>query len=206
MSEPVYDLRGHYAGFVSRLTAFLIDHAIIYAIIATVMAVSTYLFEIVGLSIHACEPAYSFEGAACLMVQAGLGLFAFGFAPFYTILFWTLAAQTPGKYIMGLRIYRMNGDRLTLKRAIRRYVGYILSFLAFGLGFLWIIIDDERQGFHDIFADTCVVYAWDAFQNQRLINRLSMKLYRGHFFENPDAFYARGMTHEDAGGEEQDAS
>ena len=71
----------------------------------------------------------------------------------------------------------MDGQRMTLKRSIRRYIGYIFSFLAFGLGFLWITIDDERQGFHDIFADTCVVYTWDAFQNQRLISRLSGKLY-----------------------------
>ncbi len=198
MNEPVYDLRGHYAGFVSRLLAYLIDRGITWAIVAIVVAVSGYLFNLVGLPVQTCTYSPTFGGIMCIVVQIALAIFVLTFTPLYTIIFWTLAAQTPGKYIMGLRIYRMNGERMTMKRAVRRYIGYLLSFLAFGMGFFWIIISDQRQGFHDKFADTCVVYSWDAFQNQRLINRLSMKLYRSRFFQNPEAFYARGMTTEDA--------
>ncbi|HEY80877.1 MAG TPA: RDD family protein [Caldilineae bacterium] len=154
MNEPVYDLRGHYAGFVSRLMAFLIDRGIIWAIVAMAAAVTTYLFNLVGLPLQSCHYSPTFPGVVCLVVQLSLGVFALSFAPLYTILFWTLATQTPGKYVMGLRIYRMNGERLTFRRALRRYVGYLFSFLAFGLGFFWITIDDQRQGFHDIFADT----------------------------------------------------
>ncbi len=197
--NDLFELRGQYAGFVSRTTAFLIDRGIIWSIIAIIMAVSTYLFNVVGLPIQTCTYSPTFGGVVCVVVQISLALFALSFAPLYNIIFWTLAAQTPGKYLLGLRIYRMNGEHLTLKRATRRYLGYLLSFAAFGLGFFWITIDNRRQGFHDKFADTCVVYSWDAFQNQRLINRLSMKLYRSRFFQNPEAFYAKGMTAEDAG-------
>ncbi|HHB91246.1 MAG TPA: RDD family protein [Anaerolineae bacterium] len=197
MSASTYDMRGHYAGFVSRLVAFLIDRGIAAGIIAVVVAVSGYLFNLVGLSVATCTYSPTFAGIVCGAAQLMLGLFALTFAPLYTIIFWTLAGQTPGKYLLGLRIYQMDGHRLTFRRSLRRYVGYWLSAIAFGLGFFWIIIDDERQGFHDKFADTCVVYAWDAFQNQRLINRLSMKIFRSRFLQNPEAFYARGMTVED---------
>jgi uncharacterized RDD family membrane protein YckC len=201
MSAPIPELRGQYAGFVSRLVAFLIDRGIIWSILAVTTAVTSYLFGLVGLSITECRPGPTFEGIVCLSVGLFLLFFTLTFAPIYTVVFWTLAGQTPGKYLLGLRVYRMDGERLTLTRSIRRYIGYILSFAAFGLGFLWITIDDERQGFHDIFADTCVVYSWDAFQNQRLINRLSMRLYRSRFFQNPEAFYASGMTEQDANAE-----
>ena len=184
MSNPSYDLRGQYAGFVSRLTAFLIDRGIIFGILAVTTALVSYLFELVGLSLTTCQYAYSLSGVVCASVQTILVIFTLSFAPLYTIIFWTLAGQTPGKYFLGLRIYRMDGRRMTLKRSIRRYIGYIFSFLAFGLGFLWITIDDERQGFHDMFADTCVVYTWDAFQNQRLVRRLGMKLFPGHTHPN----------------------
>ncbi len=206
MSDSVYDLRGQYAGFVSRLLAFLIDRGIIWAIVAIVAAVASYLFNLLGLPIQTCTYSPTFGGVMCVVVQASLGIFALSFAPIYTILFWTLAAQTPGKYLLGLRIYRLDGERLTFRRALRRYVGYLLSFMAFGLGFFWILIDNRRRGFHDIFADTCVVYSWDAFQNQRLVNRLNMKLYRSRFFQDPDAFYARGMTRQGASEENASAS
>lgn len=198
MSEPTYSLRGHYAGFASRTLAFLIDRGIILAIIAVSIAVGGYLFQLVGLDIHTCTPALTFGGIVCGSVQIFFFFYALLFAPTYTVIFWSLAGQTPGKYFMGLRIYRMDGKPLTLGRSIRRYVGYLLSFAAFGLGFFWITIDDQRQGFHDIFAKTCVVYSWDAYQNQRLINRLSLKINMSRFLKNPDAFYSRGMTVKDA--------
>ena len=198
MSKPTYSLRGHYAGFVSRTVAFLIDRGIILAIVAIFIAVGGYLFQLVGLNLDTCVPAFTFAGVICGSVKIFFALFALLFAPIYTVTFWSLTGQTPGKYFMGLRIYRMDGKPLTLSRSIRRYIGYLLSFLAFGLGFFWITIDDQRQGFHDIFAKTCVVYSWDAYQNQRLINRLSLKINKSQFLKNPDAFYSRGMTEKDA--------
>ncbi len=198
MSDQVYSLRGHYAGFVSRMIAYLIDRGIILAIIAVFTAVSGYLFQLVGLDIATCTPGFTFPGIACGSVQLFFLFFALSFAPLYTIIFWSLAGQTPGKYFLGLRVFRMDGEHMTLSRSARRYVGYLLSYLAFGLGFLWITIDDQRQGFHDIFANTCVVYSWDAFQNQRLVNRLNLKLNRSRFMQNPEAFYSRGMTEAEA--------
>ncbi len=198
MSEPIYALRGHYAGFVSRLIAFLIDRSIILSIVAIFTAVGGYLLQLVGLNIVTCSMGPDFPGVVCGTGKLFFAFFALAFAPLYTIIFWTLTGQTPGKYLLGLRVFRMDGEPMTLARSARRYVGYILSFLAFGLGFLWITIDDERQGFHDIFANTCVVYSWDAFQNQRLINRLSLKINKSRFLQNPEAFYNRGMTEADA--------
>jgi len=198
MSDQVYSLRGHYAGFVSRVIAFLIDRGIVWGAIAIFTAVMGYLFQLVGLNVTSCQISPTFPGIACGSAKIFLAIFILSFAPLYTIIFWTLAGQTPGKYLLGLRVFRMDGEPLTLSRSARRYVGYILSFLAFGLGFLWITIDDERQGFHDIFAKTCVVYSWDAFQNQRLINRLSLKINKSRFLQNPEAFYSRGMTEQEA--------
>ncbi len=198
MRDPAYSLRGHYAGFVSRTIAFLIDRSIVLVLVAIITAVTSYLLQLVGLDVITCQVTPTFSGAACLSARTTLAVFVFAFAPLYTIIFWTLAGQTPGKYFLGLRVYRMDGKPLTLTRSVRRYVGYLLSFLAFGLGFIWIAIDDQRQGFHDIFANTCVVYSWDAFQNQRLINRLSLKINKSRFLQNPEAFYGSGMTEQDA--------
>ncbi len=198
MSKPDYSLRGHYAGFVSRLIAYLIDRGIVIGIVAVFTAVASYLLQLVGLDVATCAMNLTLPGIACGASRLFLAAFVLSFAAIYTITFWTLAGQTPGKYLLGLRVFCMDGEPLTLARSARRYVGYLLSFLAFGLGFIWITIDDERQGFHDIFAKTCVVYSWDAFQNQRLVNRLSLKINKSRFMQNPEAFYSQGMTEADA--------
>ena len=59
---------------------------------------------------------------------------------------------------MGVRIARINGQPLTIRRALLRYVGYWLSAIPLGLGFFWVLVDDRRQCWHDKLAGTYVVY------------------------------------------------
>lgn len=51
---------------------------------------------------------------------------------------------------------------------MRRVLGYYISFLALFLGFLWVLVDDRRQGWHDKIADTIVVYDWEARLGKRM--------------------------------------
>jgi uncharacterized RDD family membrane protein YckC len=73
--------------------------------------------------------------------------------------FWIYFAATPGKLLV--RSYIV--DAKTLKRAkisqlVIRYLGYFVSMLTFGLGFIWIGIDSRKQSLHDKLASTVVVY------------------------------------------------
>ena len=59
---------------------------------------------------------------------------------------------------------------------VRRYLGYIGCFLSLGLGFLWVLLDNQRQGWHDTFAGTCVVYSWAVEPNETTLQRLQARL------------------------------
>jgi len=61
--------------------------------------------------------------------------------------------------LMGLRLVRTDGQRLHIGNAIRRELGYVVSAILF-LGYLWVLFDNRRQGFHDKLAGTIVVYSW----------------------------------------------
>ncbi|MBI4058180.1 RDD family protein [Candidatus Gottesmanbacteria bacterium] len=68
------------------------------------------------------------------------------------------AGGTIGKLVTGTRIVGSNGELISLTRAFfRNHVGYFASNLFFGLGFIWIAIDKDRRGWHDMIADTFVV-------------------------------------------------
>ncbi len=86
----------------------------------------------------------------------------------YSISMWLLVDKTLGQALLGLRVLRTDGRSLTLGPAVRRILGYYISFLALFLGFLWVLIDDRRQGWHDKIADTVVIYDWEARLGKRL--------------------------------------
>lgn len=57
---------------------------------------------------------------------------------------------TVGKRLTGLRVELLDGQELGRARAIARAtVGYVLSGLPLGLGFLWILWDSDGRAWHD---------------------------------------------------------
>ncbi len=80
-------------------------------------------------------------------------------ATIYLGLFWILAERTPGMTFFALRISTESGGRVGPRQDIRRLLGFALALIPFGLGFLGILTNERRRGWHDRFADTVVLYA-----------------------------------------------
>jgi uncharacterized RDD family membrane protein YckC len=169
------NLFGEYAGFLSRASAFITD-LVIEAVILLVVNwfVATMMLQFTGMEIDACAPLqpFTFGAFTCHIVRLSMLIFTLFFAPLYYFFFWILSGQTPGKYLFGLRIVRLNGHRMNLLNSLIRYAGYFLGVLTLGLGFLNVLISDRRQGWHDKLAGTCVVYAWEARQNETFLQQM----------------------------------
>jgi len=131
-----------------------------------------------GMRVGSCSPIqeHTIFAIACNISTWILDAFSIGFSPIYLLFFWILAGQTPGKRLMGLRIVRMNGGRMTLLVGLRRLLGYLVCLLSLGVGFLWVLIDDERRGWHDNIAGTCVVYSWEAQRDDQFIKRFYLRM------------------------------
>jgi uncharacterized RDD family membrane protein YckC len=162
-------LLGHYAGLTSRLMAFILDTIILAGVILFVSWFFVTTWKLLQLEPLVNELQGRSQIFALLVSIFTSPIFyttiTLLFVASYYVLFWTLAGQTPGKGIMGLKILSRRGDKrgkLSLSRAILRYLGFYLSIVPFGAGILWILIDDRRLAWHDKLAGTCVVYAWEA--------------------------------------------
>ena len=146
-----------HAGFISRAIAFVLDLIVMsVAVLAAIALVQSVLgfFTLYGLVGQRVVQSTAFrDGVYALISLIGLGI-AIG----YPVGFWVLLGQTPGKLLLGVRIARINGQPLTIRRALLRYLGYWLSAIPLGLGFLWVLVDDQRQCWHDKLAGTYVVY------------------------------------------------
>lgn len=170
MMKQATDMYGHYAGFVSRLFAFVID----VLILVLAMTLITWLVTVVNSLIRVDAVLGNWIGAGAVDVASVIlaTLLTVGVYVGYPLFFWTLTGQTPGMTLMGLRVVTTDGHYLSLWRAILRLMGYFVSVSVLFLGFLWILVDDRRQGWHDKIAGTCVVYTWHARPDETFFRKL----------------------------------
>jgi uncharacterized RDD family membrane protein YckC len=77
----------------------------------------------------------------------------------YFVWFWTRGGQTLAMKTWRIRVVRDDGRPLEVSRAVRRYLLSVLGFFAAGLGFLWALVDRDRQFLHDRLAGTSIVDA-----------------------------------------------
>ena len=172
-STQPQDLLGYYAGFISRTLAFAIDTAITSATFialtwfVSVTATTLQLRTFLGFSAGTLPWFKSFVDFLFGPVSAAL--LSFTYILVYHVFFWVLTGQTPGKALLGVRVVTIEGKRVPPLRGILRFASYLLSALPLGLGFLWVLIDDNRQGWHDKIAGTYVIYSWAARPDERFL-------------------------------------
>ena len=118
-------------GFGERFVAYIID-LIILTVVSVV--VNLILGQLIG-------------GLLGLAISVG-----------YYGYFWSTTGQTVGKMVMGLKVVSAeNGGVIDIGTALLRWVGYFISGIAIGLGFLWILWDPMHDGWHDKIAKTKVI-------------------------------------------------
>ena len=132
------------APFSLRCGAMLID----YTVLVTILAFATLLAQVFGGGARragATAVTLGYLAAAVAAILNFIVLAGFG-------------GRTLGKWVTGLRIERRDGTPLSFPRAcLRHLVGYALSLLTFGLGFLVVAFNMEGRALHDLIAGTVVV-------------------------------------------------
>jgi uncharacterized RDD family membrane protein YckC len=84
-------------------------------------------------------------------------LFSYLLKCFYFTYFHSYNGQTVGKLICGIRVVDKKGKNISIFKSLVRFFGYYLSLYCLGLGFLWVIVDKNKQGWHDKLAGSIVV-------------------------------------------------
>ena len=131
-----------YVGFWARVGASLIDTALLLAVIFP-------LSYLVHSRVYSAKAF--FRGPADVLIGWVL--------PTVIIVWlWSKLQATPGKMLVSAKIVDADtGAPPTLGQLLIRYLGYFLSAIPLGLGFLWVGFDRRKQGWHDKLANTIVV-------------------------------------------------
>ena len=71
--------------------------------------------------------------------------------------FWMHGGQTLGMRAWRLKLLSATGNAVTLRQSMTRCAGAMLSMLALGLGYLWILFDRDGLAWHDRISNTRLV-------------------------------------------------
>ena len=132
------------APFALRCGALLID----YILLALILTFSIMIARLMGGGARLAGGTAEKVGVFITLVVAVLDL----------VVMAGLTGKTVGKWTTGLRIERTDGRLPGIGRImVRHLIGYPLSLLPFGLGFLIVAVSPTGRALHDLIAGTIVV-------------------------------------------------
>lgn len=134
--------KNFYAGFWSRVVAYLID---LIAILCLSSLLNTFSFGLLNIQLD--FPIIGSEGLSYVIVMF-----------VYFILMTYYFSQTLGKIIMKIKVETNKGEKLTWADVIyRELVGRLLNMAFFYIPYLVLAFTPKKKGLHDYIADTVVV-------------------------------------------------
>ncbi|MFZ5770229.1 MAG: RDD family protein [Thermodesulfobacteriota bacterium] len=146
------ELSGTAADFSARSMALLIDAVFL----ACLVGITLFFFARAVM----LQPPADWQRLLSLLLFSGILLLVWPLllAGFYFIVLHSFGGQTLGKVFMGIMVVSEEGRMLSLDASFLRLVGYILSGVPFGAGFLWAAVDQQHAAWHDKLACSRVIY------------------------------------------------
>lgn len=139
-----------YAGFFSRLAAFLIDMLLVNIVLSVIKIPVWFLKLSLGNSILFQEILFEYTFFDILYYLLTLA---------YFVVATYCCSATVGKYLMRIKVISADGEKLSFMTVlIRESIGRYLSGIIICVGYIIAGLDNRKQGLHDKIADTYVVY------------------------------------------------
>ena len=127
-----------------------------------------------GLGIRTLATLIDLVIMACLMLIPEIFFYSFNFNDIgynsfrflmamliwivYHVAFDSTASQaTPGKKLFKLKIIDLNGNKMSIVRALFRSLAVFISIAPIGLGIWYITTDPKKQGWHDLISGSYVI-------------------------------------------------
>ena len=139
IAEPEFDLTA--APFGRRLLSLVYE----VLLLAALLWCASLLFWVIERQITDSHARAVFQ----FYIAAVAGV--------YYVWQWTHGGQTLPMKTWRLKLVAADGGTVSTGRALVRYVAAIVSVALLGLGFIWPLVDRDRQFLHDRLAKTRIV-------------------------------------------------
>jgi uncharacterized RDD family membrane protein YckC len=140
-----------WGGFFRRAIACIVD-VIVLALLGAIMGAMAYVGYKVGLAAHGRTIAW--DNVPALVAFFVLGWL--GLTTTYFIVFHGMSGKTIGKSLLSLRVVGAEQRPIDYRQAAIRWLATV-GFAPVGIGFLWVLWQREKRGWHDFVARTWVI-------------------------------------------------
>jgi uncharacterized RDD family membrane protein YckC len=149
--EPVGNGQSRtYAGFFTRLTAYLLDKLILLIPLGLVRLIMGILSIAVNVNILQRQVFFKVTPADMIL---------YSITAIYFVLMTYMTGRTIGKRIMRIQVVSVEDRKPTfLEILFRETFGRFLSTFILCIGYLMIVAGKEKQALHDHLADTRVIF------------------------------------------------
>jgi uncharacterized RDD family membrane protein YckC len=140
-----------WGGFFRRLSALLVDIVVLifFSLLLVILATLAYR---VGLAAHRSSLSWESEQG---LLSVLLGAWIFLVCGYFVVLH-RLEGRTVGKWLFGLRVVGAGRGPITFGQALIRWLVAVLTAPLL-LGFLRVLWNREKRGWHDLLAGTRVI-------------------------------------------------
>ncbi len=142
------------AGLIRRLAALFYDCSLS---IALMMVVTLLYQQVILRAFYGSEELKALAQSGGLDIDPILSTLLFFTVFAFFAKFWTHNGQTLGMQVWGVRIQNADGTAIDLWQALLRFLIAIMSWLALGMGYWWMLWDKQRRTWHDIYSESQVV-------------------------------------------------
>jgi uncharacterized RDD family membrane protein YckC len=150
------------APYLDRVLAFFIDQVVLTIPFMVIWFVA---WIVIALMVAALgnDKAAPVAGAMALVMIFGVVIALLVATLWYWTYFlagrmWgTAPGQTLGCKVMKIMIIKTDGQPVRPADGLLRFLGAMASGAVMYLGYIWVLIDDRNQGWHDLIASTYVI-------------------------------------------------
>jgi uncharacterized RDD family membrane protein YckC len=135
-----------YAGFWIRFVAKLVD--------SLILGLAGFVFGLVVGFVFALTLGDGGDTAATMVVY----LFGIVISCLYFVMFVGAKGATPGKMLLGLKVVRADGSRVSYGLALGRWFAAALNYFTLYIGWFLAGWTREKCGLHDFICDTRVIH------------------------------------------------
>ena len=134
------------AGIGQRLSSWLVD--VVVLSIIYIALILLFGVDIEEATIAGGNLSTTISAAHVLMAAIGIGYYTYFFGK----------GQTPGMKLVEIKLIRADGvEPVGCGKGFLRWFGMEISGMVLLLGYVWILVDKKRQGWHDKIVGTYVV-------------------------------------------------
>ena len=156
-------------GFFKRIVVVVYDGLLLTAVLfftsAVLMALVFFAFKTIAPELFFVDASNQANAKLATLSELGrligniiVSVNCLVVSFFFYGWFWTHGGQTLGMKAWNLYLVYPDGKFINWRTALIRYISAIFSWLALGIGFSWILLNQGKQAWHDILSNTQIVF------------------------------------------------